>query len=286
MKIAVCLSGETRNFNRVLSLKDTRGPIDFVNELKKFYSDVNVYGHTWSHCPPPIESGFKFKKLQIDNQSIIDDWVKQDFLNRSYSNRSGWNLDNKLADMSPQKFVNLHLARSRAAYGQVFSAFKCFNLVPLDTYDIVIRYRWDLQHQYDTEYFENTIIDRIKFLIRRKNQNMTAGVGSSNTTLYTGTPPLMTMEDTFFMFNQLGHSYIRSVPIEDRLERVFESCWGNEKEEAHSLWASVIFHPARSITPQAPEHELINFYLHLPNMFQLIRFQDELNYNPKANQAD
>ena len=284
MKIAVCLSGETRNFNRVLEM-DRRGPLNFINELKKFYPDVDIFGHTWKHCEKPNESIVKFEKLLIQDQSMIDDWVKEDFLNRAYSNRDGWNKQNRLSEMSPEEFVKIHLERSRAAYGQVFSAFKCFREVPLDRYDVIIRYRWDLEHKGDTDYFENTIIDRIGWLLRRTDQGITAGMGSSNTTLYTANPPMMTMEDTFFMLNTAGHSYVKSVPIEHRLDVIFESNWGNEKSEAHTLWTSALFTPVPSRNPKDPRDQEITFALHLPNMFQLIRLPGE-KINPFAHLDD
>ena len=260
--------------------------LDFINELRKFSSTVDIFGHTWAHCEPPREQGFKFKKLQIDDQVMIDNWVKEDFLNRAFSNRDVWNKQNKLIDTTPDKFVVNHLKRSRAAYGQVFSAFKCFNLVPLDHYDIVIRYRWDLEHIGDTDFFEKTIVDRMGWLIRRTAQGKTAGIGTANTTLYTGNPPMMTMEDTFFMFNTAGHSYLRSVPIENRLDVIFESSWGNEKSEAHTLWTEVIFHPIPFKTKKKdPRDELINFALHLPNMFRLIRIDGD-KINPLAHLDD
>jgi hypothetical protein len=286
MKIAVCLSGETRNFNRVLGMPDHRGPVDFINELKKFYPTVDVFGHTWSHCETPHELGFKFKKFQQDDQEIIDNWVKEDFLNRAYSNRDMWNPQHKLSDISPEDFVNAYLQRSRAAYGQVFSAFKCFDLLPYDEYDVVIRYRWDLQHNGDTNFFQQTVIDRFSWLMRRTAQGHTAGMGTGNTTLYTGHPPLITMEDTFFMLNQLGHEYLRSIPIEHRLSSIFQSSWGNEKEEAHMLWLSAIFHPITTKKKRLHSQESIMFALHLPNMFQIIRFQDERGFNPGVHLND
>lgn len=282
MKIAVCISGETRNFNRVLGMSDHRGPMDFVNELRKFFPTVDVYGHTWAHCELPKQDPVKFTKLQVDDQSMIDDWVSGDFLNRAYSNRDMWNPQNKLSSLGPQKFVDIHLQRSRAAYGQVFSAFRCFELVPRGHYDVVIRYRWDLEHLGDTDHFEKTVVDRIHWLSRRTAQDVAAGMSTCNTTVYTGNPLAITLEDTFFMVNTRGHEYLLADSIEHRLSVIFEGAWGGEKSEAHTLWNLVIFTQMQhKVKPQ----DKIMFALHLPNMFMLIRLPGE-KMNPFAHLDD
>lgn len=271
MRIAVCLSGETRTFN--LKKEGHRNPADFIDELKKFCPQVDVYGHTWAHCEEPVTERFVFAALMMEDQNIISEWVKEDFVNRAYSNRSGWNQQVKLSDMTPEEYVEKSLARSRQAYGQVFSGFKCFSMVPVNYYDVVIRYRWDLEHIGDTEHFEKTVVRKIKWLVEKQAQGYPFGVATSNSWIGSGHPPTVTMEDTFFMINALGHEYLISTTIQEKLETVFEQAWGNEKSEAHSLWTDCIF---TSMKNNTWAHR-ISFNLELPNMFNLFRIVSKNN---------
>lgn len=277
MKIAVCLSGETRMFNQILEVR--RSPADFIDELKKFFPQVDVYGHTWTHCEEPVTDRFQFSALMIEDQSSIDDWVKEDFVNRTYSNRMLWNQQTKLSAMSPEEYVEKNLDRSRKAYGQVFSGFRCFEMVPVNQYDVVIRYRWDLEHVGDTENFERTIVNRINWLCEKQSQGYPFGVGTSNSWIGSGHPPTITMEDTFFMLNAHGHEYLVNTTIQEKLETVFEQAWGNEKSEAHSLWTDCIFTPVKN---NDTVHR-ISFNLQLPNMFNLIRLVSKNNNNDYLN---
>jgi hypothetical protein len=281
MKIAVCISGETRNFNQVLSA-GSRGPLNFVAELKKFFPTVDVYGHTWAHCELPDQNQLTLKKLRVDDQSIIDDWVKDDFVNRAFSLRQVWNNSNRLTNMDPNSYVRNYLQKSRESYGQIFSAFYCFALVPLDTYDIVIRFRWDLSHVGDENFFKKTVINRIKWLSQDPQQGKPCACGTSNSAISSGDPPFIEIEDTFFMFNKLGHRYICAASVENKLDCIFESRWGNEKSSAHTLWADAIFTSVPPMKSKFEVNENLVMFLHLPNMFRIIR----LGNNIKSNDGD
>lgn len=275
MKIALCLSGETRSFNS----RSKHGPQEFYRKLKMTYPNIDVFGHTWLHCEEPKSDTFEFKQLLIEDQQIIDDWVSEDFINRAFSNRMGWNKQHVLSNMTPAQFVAGSLQRSRYAYGQVFSAYHCFALVPASVYDIVIRYRWDLDcvcnnpnvnfgNIPELDFFKYTVIAAMDKLLQR--ENIPAFVTTSNLHLYGGSPMSAHIEDTFYMFNRAGHLALgcdsdnRKSTVEDMLRIIFENAYANEKSSAHSLWGNCIFsHRYNNHTLQG--------MVELPNMFYLHR---------------
>lgn len=139
MKIAICVSGQTRNHNTYSSrwLED-------INHLFADY-EYDLYGHTWVGQPKPVTSRFRepFKGLCFDDQTIIDDWVKRDhitngFYDKAWSDNPEWK--NIVKD---GKAFDHILATSRMAYGQFVSTFLCMQQVKGD-YDAVVRYRWDI----------------------------------------------------------------------------------------------------------------------------------------------
>jgi hypothetical protein len=286
MKIALCLSGETRMFND-FDNSPSEGPQHFYKMLKNFYPDIDVYGHTWSHCDIPVTTAFEFKQLLIEDQKIIDDWVSEDFVNRAFSNRMQWNKQHVLRDQTPDSFVAESLRRSRYAYGQLFSAYHCFALVNQE-YDIVIRYRWDLgcmsyadrvnfSNMDEVEFFKHTVVSEIERLMARQHQQaqIPTVITSTNCVIFSGNPPAIQIEDTFYMFNRMSYSALsfdsdnRPTTIEQLLAVIFETTWGNEKPSAHTLWANCLF-----------SHRL-ELQMTLPNMFWLHRNVDKQHlYDP------
>lgn len=275
MKIAVCVSGETRNYNQELQTKNHRGPTEFVEELRKFpefFDTVDIFGHTWAHCERPVNYG-EFKEFKQQDQSIIDDWVKGDFRNRSYtdSGEGNFNSYNVLANMSSDDYINAFLMQSRRIYGQTWGASVCFDMVPLNEYDIVIRYRWDLEHQGDTNHFKNTVVDRILWLCSGDIVDTPSAMSTNNFELHGGYhwPPNPHIEDTFFIFNKLGHEMFCHVDIRHKLERMIDGRHGaTQLPSAHSLWREILF-PDFSSCEKRFEIGNTNFnmYMHLPNMF-------------------
>lgn len=277
LKVAVCISGETRNYNQDLSDETQRGPMDFVEELRKFpefFDTVDVFGHTWSHCERPANHQ-TFKDFFQQDQSVIDDWVKGDFRNRCYtdSGEGNFNSYNVLTYMSSDDYISAYLMQSRRVYGQTWGASVCFDMVPLREYDIVIRYRWDLGHTGNTDQFKNTVIDRILWLCSSDVVNEPSAMSTSNFELKGGYnwPPDPHIEDTFFILNKLGHEMFCHVTIENKIERMIDSRLGaTQLPSAHSLWREILF-PDYASCKKRFEIETTTFkmYMHLPNMFNI-----------------
>lgn len=300
MKIALCLSGETRMFNEFNDASLELGPQEFYRKLQQHNPDwtVDVYGHTWTHCETPVTDVFQFKQLVIEDQKLIDDWVKEDFINRAFSNKIDFNPKNKLSDMTPDAWVDKLLDRSRWAYGQHFSAYHCFALLPKNEYDIIIRYRWDLNfHPFFNpsgsqisnfgassamDFFSKSIGRSIENLISPKHYGIEpAAVITNNMYVHGGQPCGIQMDDTFFMFNRKAFEVIgkgndgHDTIFENHLTCVFRNIAENEKHSAHSLWGDLLFshrHNTRG---------LIIFHPDLPNIMSLYRNTENNQYiNP------
>ena len=125
MLIAICVSGETRDHNSRWH--------DWLSDVKKCFDvedgHIHFYGHTWIHSERP-QSESIFKNLSITSQHEIENWVLQDPKKRHV----------KTGKEIPQ---DLQMQATKAAYGQLWSNHLCMKLVPLNRYDLVIRYRWD-----------------------------------------------------------------------------------------------------------------------------------------------
>ena len=152
MRLAICISGETRSWGEYPS----KNLAYFISTLEKAGHEVDVFGHTWDHCEQPSQEHVKFKKLVITDQDVIDEWVKEDWINRislSHELCESYGYDqynHEAFDMAKIKYENLSddarteiLNSSRVGYAQFISAWTSFNL-PDDTYDMYLRWRWDL----------------------------------------------------------------------------------------------------------------------------------------------
>lgn len=290
MKIALCLSGESRMFNEFNDASLERGPQEFYRKLQQYNPDwtVDVYGHTWTHCELPVTDVFQFKQLIIEDQKLIDDWVKEDFLNRAFSNKIDFNPKYKLSEMSLSAWVDKLLDRSRWAYGQHFSAYHCFALLPKNEYDIVIRYRWDLSFEprfipdgnelgswgatSSIDFFKKSIGKSIENLISPKHYGIEpAAIITNNMYVHGGQPNGIQMDDTFFMFNRKAFAVInkgqhgQDTTFEDHLAHVFSQTHENEKHSAHSLWGDLLFSHRHNT------YGLIIFHPDIPNTMLLHR---------------
>lgn len=276
MKIAVCLSGETRNYNQDLADPHARGPMDFVHELQKHFDTVDVFGHTWQHCEIP-SNHTDFKKFKQQDQQVIADWVTQDFVNRVYTDggEGNFNSYNKLNDLGPDKFIESYLEKSKAIYGQTWSASECFDLVPLNEYDIVVRYRWDLRHEGDSKFFKDTVVNRILWICGKffdHNNDTPLMVSTCNGHVSTGWPqPEAHIEDTFFILSGQAHCVVCQVAIADKLDQIIEKNMGRMHMPAHhSLWRSVLFTQFDSDYRRYPvDNDVLQMHLTLPNMFNI-----------------
>lgn len=257
MKIAICVSGETRDFNKILKDPSHRSVLDFADDLRQIFTKVDIYAHTWAHCEYP-ERGDMIKSLSIDDQIVIDNWVSGDFLNRAFPSKNTVSFSD-------------YLLASRNAYGQVFSGFRCFGLVPVNEYDVVIRFRWDLECVGDLEFIKKVFVPIVEKLAVT-DKDITRGVGTADITIESSQHQTRTViQDSFFMLNSRGHDYITAQSIEDKLEDIFQSYPGNEKTATHNLWFDCIFTPPRFKNPD-PIYRRISFDMTMPaRIFQIIK---------------
>lgn len=153
LKIAVCFSGETRDYNSLDHVHNTWKL--FAKKMEDGgYGFVHFYGHTWSHCEPPGVS-LPFKNIQVDDQKEIDDWVKEDIIFRS-ANKTQWQNVPEFKQMTQEQRIGHYLEMSRRCYGQLVGGIKSFRMVG-SSYDYIIRTRWDV------ELFENQLHKLIDF---------------------------------------------------------------------------------------------------------------------------
>jgi hypothetical protein len=163
VKIAMCISGEIRNFNNHYDTYHT-----FREILKEHDIEIDYYGHYWEHSGEPNDKSL-FKNLRCDNQDIIDSWVKEDFFMRaSYlPDSTAWKIAKReqekvtLHDHAPDEFVRKFLISSRFSYGQILSALLSFNISQgMGDYDLYWKGRWDLKPVLDLNPYNINLLKR------------------------------------------------------------------------------------------------------------------------------
>lgn len=152
IRIAMCISGEIRNFNN--HSDDYHA---FREILKEHGIEIDYYGHYWEHSGEPNDKSL-FKKLRCDNQDIIDSWVKEDFFMRAVylPDSTAWKIAKReqekvtLHDHTPDEFVRKFLISSRFSYGQIISSLLSFNITKdMGDYNLYWKGRWDLKPDLD-----------------------------------------------------------------------------------------------------------------------------------------
>lgn len=169
IRIAICYSGLTRNFNhqdgnKEVSIRESNQNFFYevrkqlVKQMTGRHSPEPVvtmdnFGHTWDQCelPDPLHTQVAFKQ---SNQKEIWEWVRQDLAHR-LPYKVGWDETHKFSTLTDKQLMEFYEKVSPMAYGQIVSAFHAYNLVPTAEYDIVLRMRWDVRmgkkYWYDEE---------------------------------------------------------------------------------------------------------------------------------------
>ena len=204
-RIAFCLGGETRTFNDI-SHKELNFLIEQLDE-NGFESDV--YGNTWEHASIPDTSLVKnFKKLIIEDQISIDNWIMREFPVRVFSDRK---YNRPFED--PEEMVRFYLDMSRDRYGQFVSGVQSLQM-PDNSYDIIIRVRWDCKFNYknvdhdisNIVYEFNKIVninddDNLPYCLATADSRL-GGRGNSGIRR----SPVLALGDMFIVFNNLGRT--------------------------------------------------------------------------------
>ena len=190
IKIAICISGQTRHFNKKKQYTD-----DFNKILSLFDEyDYDLFGHTWADQEDPHPEVLnRFTEYRSDPQSIIWDTIANpdahiNKINIHMSNpqhkhhwteflqmRREWMQKSEYLDIlnskSDKSFIDFAKERINGALGQTWSAHESFLLTQKDVltsnarklvdndYKFVVKLRWDsmINLYHGHEYTEKTI---------------------------------------------------------------------------------------------------------------------------------
>jgi hypothetical protein len=265
-KICIAVSGETRNYNTTTPLQLEK----FINKLKSLNYEVYVVAHTWAHCEIPKD--FKLiNDLRVDDQSVIDRWVMEDFLNRAPNghNKSPIDINSKSA-------INNKLQEARRNYGQCWSAFRSFEMFnngKIPECDLLIRWRWDLgidnfipsqvslsQDQINTLMecnfaYMNTHM-RLMVTEFDKKFGVTDGTGGIHANCNgwdTKNFVLPTLNDRFMIFNKPAAGILASTDFPRLLDNILRISTKVENFNGHTLWYTVILNQHISMCIDLPQ---------------------------------
>lgn len=225
MKIAVNISGQTRwhNLNEQW----------FYPHLEKLLEgfEYDLYGHTWDYCEKPnaIEKFTNF--IQTDQNEIWDKFVKYNIFDR-IAYRTNWIDLEEYNDALNGKtdFLEFCKKTSFATYGQIWSWYECMKTIPTDDYDLILRWRWDIDAKIDPHHI-------FEFQTNIRNFSNKQGEYNSNLTnsdVLTMSPMVSgTMHDTCFAMR--AGSFKHFDDIENQLDRVVRRNLP-DRFDAHELW--------------------------------------------------
>lgn len=265
-KICIAVSGETRNYNTSTHLQLEK----FINKLKDLNYDVYVVAHTWAHCEMPND--FKLiNDFRVDDQSVIDRWVMEDFLNRAPNghDKPAININNKLE-------VKGKLQEARRNYGQCWSAFRSFEMFnngKIDECDLLIRWRWDLgidNHSPGYVPLSDSQKDALmecnfaylnthmRMMIGTYNKKFgitdgTGGIHANNNGMNTTNFVLPTLNDRFMIFNKPAAGTLASASFPEILHNMLRISHRVENFDGHTLWYSVILNIGISMGVDLPQ---------------------------------
>ena len=223
MKIALCISGETREYNKYFA------PTSLVQYLRSKGCTVDIYGHTWSHCIAPEETDtIKFKELLIEDQAdIIDRWVDEN------PNKHGWDTP-RFAHMHADEWFGKLYHNTRMHIGQHVGGFHSLRMPDENEYDLYVRWRWDLAlnttKDWDIQLLENEFYPMLEWVSTRSE-----AIGlTSCESFYGHYGPCL--EDSHYFFNQLA------MPSINRLDYFTEILrfWIYGKVGFHTLWNKLL----------------------------------------------
>ena len=252
MKIAICISGETRGFNWESDdnshLPEGYELQNFINLLEEKYPgvDVHIYAHTWDHCKLPNKDLFNYKKLEVTSQKEIVDWVSERFCRRAYQNRMDFDKRVTLKELGPEAYVNTVLETSKNNYAQLWGAFKAYNLLRdvSEEYHAVVRWRWDngipdenlhmlpkFWEEWDREIIWNH---------DGHDEGFTLMQGMSHYTFVQ--PGMLAPDDIIFVHNEQASKILRNVDFPNTMDNMIYAQMGPEKYSNHTAWGYTFEH--------------------------------------------
>lgn len=217
MKIALCISGETRHYNKYF------GPEVFITWLMSHGHSVDVFGHTWTHCDVPSSSDIiRFKELLIEDQdTVISNWVLEN------PEKRGWPGDFKdQAEM---------LNKTKAKCGQHVGGIKSLQMPNTEDYDVFIRWRWDLTINNDVLNGKMYMLDDLWLpkLEFTRTRSEPVGITSCLSWLTAEYPSI---EDTHYIFNKSAHKNLKQIDTLGAIEGIWNDGPDADFVSYHILW--------------------------------------------------
>jgi hypothetical protein len=224
MKVAISISGETRNHN------DPGVYEQFWDHMDEFTTghECDFYGHTWTRCDSP-KSEYKLKRfIKTDQNEIWETFARRNIFNAIPFNRTD---DPRfieiVEDTETGAFAKWCRDRIDVSYGQFWSFYNSFKDVDVSNYDICIRWRWD--HTVMPKNIDR-FWEHIDYLLTVKT-GMQQHVG-----VYVASPGnSLAMHDCAFALKPVALQKIYSAPIAKSMERtIIKNHPG--RWDAHRLW--------------------------------------------------
>lgn len=230
-KIAICISGQTRDYNQ--NIEKYRDMLDIL------FSDFeyDIYGHTWDDCAEPVNAD-EFKRFLMTDQDEIWNFVKKDLF-RLVPFRAEWieSQEYSAALENDTGFVQLCKRISNGAFGQFWSAYLCLNQIEnIDEYSFIVRMRWDNYLTLDNEDIIAGFKKRLLDFKNKKNMDSdfcsTGGVLLMNEMLVDKTGVFF--NDVFFILNTASAKKIINNSIDYAILDIYNKT--SKRPTAHHLW--------------------------------------------------
>jgi len=228
MKIALNISGETRWHNHGNNSKNWHEKFEILFDG----IDYDLYGHTWDRCEDPmyLENFKSFIKTDQDN--IWEKFAKFNVFDL-VPYRSHWNEQPEYQELVNGKgdFLQFCKTISLNTYSQIWSWYECMKTIPLDQYDAVVRWRWDMEpvlFDWKKEVFRSNLVD----FVNREGEYQ--GNSLNNPDILTMVPIVQeTIHDTCFI---MRGNYFKEFP--DIIEHLTSTVDHTlpKRETGHELW--------------------------------------------------
>jgi hypothetical protein len=266
MKITICISGQTRSWGEYPS----KNLGYFVSQLEQLGHTVDVVGHTWSYRNEPFQYPsqdiVQFKKLVVDDQVVIEDWVKQDWTKRIVIDNEmrrffDYSMDDQEESTKKLEYNNLStdqindmLIYTRSQIGQHISGWKSFQLADNDS-DIYLRWRWDLifstvNAHVDEEDYKNNIDYWIEYLndLFTYATKIDTGFHFCGEQIHLESSSSVIVDDQYFIFTNKAKQKIDNIDIFNAIDTYArDNEYDCERGGYHFLWTYINIHMTREI---------------------------------------
>lgn len=279
MKIAICISGQTRHLN-----KDTRDLLAVLDLFSEY--DYDLFGHTWSDQEDPTDDLLnKFVEYRSDNQQIIWDTIVNPDAYQFPDNRPDWSqfftterdwikdteYQDILNDTAAASYMDFAKARINGHCGQVWSAMESFLLtkkhMSANQYKFVVKLRWDCKindEVYADENLEDENKQFKKILKQWANQagkfNVKHGSAIADSTcltandcvVYHGTNSFYTNDLLYVIKRNAFNDILKSTTMHT-FEQMFLREYITSMPMSHQLWADWLLTQELKCAPVLPD---------------------------------